>query len=55
MRVCLCRSWRDGGAVGIIEERDEKREKKKKKCYEEREKKLKKYNKIIILIKIERV
>jgi hypothetical protein len=54
MRVCLCRSWRDGGAVGIIEERDEKREKKKK-CYEEREKKLKKYNKIIILIKIERV
>ena len=39
MVVCLRRSRRGGGAVGVIEGRDEEREEKK--CYEEREKKLK--------------
>ena len=27
----LCRSWRGGGVMGVIEGRDEEREKKKKK------------------------
>jgi hypothetical protein len=35
--VGLCRSQRGGGAVGVIEGRDEERGKKKERCYEERE------------------
>jgi hypothetical protein len=56
--LCQTRRGHGGGAVGVIEGRDEEREKKKKKkkdAMRKEKKKLKYYNEIIILIKMERV